>query len=410
MWEQVRSNQFRSAVVVALIGAMLVATGAALGAGVGGGPEASLAGAAIALGVWLVLWVVAVTVGDRVMLRLAGAREVRKVDHLQLFNVVEEMTIAAALPAPPRVYIVDDPAPNAFATGRNLDNSAVTVTTGLLKLLDRDELQGVIAHEIGHVKNRDIKLMTTAGIMIGTIVILADLGRRWLFLGRHRGRTSRDGQAQLVLLVVAIVFMILAPILAQLLYLALSRRREFLADASGALFTRYPDGLASALEKLGASKLPLANASRATAPMYIVPPRIMKAAGESKSLWATHPPLLDRIRILRGMGGRADYAAYEAAYKRMQDGSVIGASTLARANDVPVRAAGLHTGDTAPEERYRSASDALLHAAGYGWYDCACGATLKIPESIGSRLSNCPRCGRAIAAGRRGPRHARKQA
>ena len=183
--------------------------------------------------------------------------EIQKKDHPQLFNIVEEMSIAAQLPKMPRVFIVDDPAPNAFAVGRNPDKAAVAVTIGLLKILKRDELQGVVAHEIGHIKNRDVALMTTAGIMLGALVLLGEIGSRamWFGGGARRSRDSNDsgGGAQAILMIVAIVFIILSPILAQLVYFALSRRREYLADASGAMYTRWPEGLASALEKLGGS-------------------------------------------------------------------------------------------------------------------------------------------------------------
>ena len=405
MFEQIRSNQLRSHLVVGLMGCLLVATGVALGGGLGGGEGGLYVGGLVALALWAVLWVVAVTSGDRILLALSGATEIRKQDHPQLFNVVEEMTIAAALPKPPRVYVMDDPAPNAFATGRRPEDAAVTVTTGLLKILDRDELQGVVAHEIGHVRNRDIRLMTTAGIMVGTVVILAEVGRRALFFGGgRRSRTSKgDGQAQLLMLVVSLAFMILAPILAQLLYLALSRRREYLADASGAVFTRYPEGLARALEKLGGSRTAPAKASRVTAPMFIVSPekeprRMAAKGGEGASVFATHPPLAERIRILRAMGGNAGLGAYEAAYRRATGKSVVGRRTLAEAQDVPAREPSAEDGHEPEDElrRVREATDALLLSAGYQMVDCPCGARLKAPASQVSRLSNCPRCGRPV--------------
>jgi len=380
------------------MGVVLVAAGIALGTMVGREAHADPGGAALlggvaAFGVWFVLWAVAALQGDRIMLALAGAREIQKQDHPQLVNVVEEMAVAAMLPRAPRVFVVDDPSPNAFATGRSPEHAAVSVTTGLLRLLRRDELQGVVAHEIGHVRNRDVALMATAGVMLGAIVLLADLGTRMMwFGGRRRSRSSsaRNGDgASAALLVVSLLFVILAPILAQLLYLALSRRREYLADASGALFTRYPEGLASALEKIGGAGVPLANKSRVTAPMYIIAPA---AAG----LFSTHPPLEERVRILRAMGGGAGLRAYDAAYRRVTGAGVVGARTLAAAEDVGARAPAPDA--KAPAERAREAGEALLSAGGYRRVPCACGATLKVPPALRGRVTRCPRCGAGLAA------------
>jgi len=400
MWEQIASNRARSRLVVGFMGVLLVAAGAALGLALGGGaPEAAGGGAFVALAVWTVLWLVSIAQGDRILLQVAGAREIEKKDHPQLVNVVEEMTIAAGLPKPPRVFIVDDPSPNAFATGRRPDRAAVTVTTGLLKSLNRDELQGVVAHEVGHVRNQDIRLLTVAGVMLGAIVILAEIGRRALWYGSLSGRRSRGssrsggGQGQVILLVVSILFMILAPLLAQILYFALSRRREYLADASGALFTRYPEGLASALEKLGASRVPLSDQSRVTAPMYIVAPRrgtrILEAA--SAAFFSTHPPIEERIRILRSMGGGAGLRAYEAAFRKVRGGGVVGARSLASAGEVAAKRPEA-ADPSGPTERARLASDAILSADGYERIPCACGATLRIPPELAGLVQRCPRC------------------
>ena len=285
-------------------------------------------------------------------------RQIQKQDHPQLFNVVEEMTIAAQLPKMPRVYIVDDPAPNAFAVGRNPDKASVAVTIGLLRMMNRSELQGVIAHELAHIKNRDVALMTTAGIMLGAIVIIADFGMRamWLTGGSRRSRDdSGGGGAQAILLIIALVFMILSPILAQLIYFALSRRREYLADASGAMFTRWPEGLASALEKLGGTQIPQADQNRVTAPMYIVRPL---REGEHRSLssaFATHPPLAKRIEVLRHMGGQADFRAYDQAYAQTMGGHVIGARSLAQSGQVAAAVPEQAAGESeAPHQRLRS--------------------------------------------------------
>ena len=399
MWEQIRANRVRSFWVVGGMGALLVATGAAVGVLFAPDRGGLLLGGLVALVVWFVLWIVTVSKGDDIMLGMARATEVTKRDYPQLVNVVEEMAIASAMPRPPRVYVVDDPAPNAFATGRNPENATVAVTTGLLTLLDRTELQGVVAHEIAHIRNRDVALMTTAGIMLGSIVLLAEFGSRalWYGGGFRRSRSSGEGKgggAQVALVVVAVLFMILAPLLAQFVYFALSRRREYLADASGALYTRYPEGLASALEKLGGSTRPQANVSRVTAPMYIVRPLKEAAARNlSGSAFSTHPPLESRIRILRSMGSNASLRSYEKAFRQVQGGSVIGARSLAESAPEVTATTHFSDADETPARRARHASDALLSASGYERTPCGgCGATLKIPPSLRARLTRCPRC------------------
>ena len=197
----------------------------------------------------------------------------------------------------------------------------MAITTGLLEKLNRDELQGVIAHEISHIKNRDVLLMSLISIMLGTIVILAWYGSHILIFGGMGGRRSSKGGgggAQIIILVVALAFMILAPLMAQLIYFAVSRKREYLADASAALYTRYPEGLASALEKLGASTGQLKSANKATAPMYIVNP-FRKKGMRASDLSSTHPPISERIRILRAMAGNS-FGDYDQAYRQVHGG------------------------------------------------------------------------------------------
>jgi heat shock protein HtpX len=207
--------------------------------------------------------------------------------------VVEEMKIASGLEKMPDIYIIDDPALNAFATGRDPNRAAVAITSGLLQKLNRDELQGVMAHEISHIKNRDVLLMAMCSILLGTIVLLAWYGSRFMIFGAmtgsRRSSSRGGGRGNIIILLVALVFMILAPIMAQLIYFAISRKREYLADASAALYTRYPEGLASALEKLGASTGQLKSANQATAPMYIVNP-FRKKGMKASDLSSTHPP------------------------------------------------------------------------------------------------------------------------
>ena len=255
MWEQIRSNQIRSVVLTFGLGLLLLAVGYFLGLYFFGSPTGGLV---IALIVWAVMSLVAYFEGDSIFLAMSQARKIGRDDFPRLYNLVEEMRIASGLEKMPDIYIIDDPALNAFAAGRSPNKAALAVTSGLLQKLNRDELQGVIGHEIAHIKNRDVLLMTMAGILLGTIVILAWYATRIMFYsamsgGGRRSSRSGGGQGQAILVLVGVILMILAPIAAQLLYFAISRRREYLADASSALYTRYPDGLASALQKLATS-------------------------------------------------------------------------------------------------------------------------------------------------------------
>lgn len=233
---------------------------------------------------------------DKLVLGMTGAQPVTKEQAPDLWNIVENLSITAGLPMP-KVYIMNDPSPNAFATGRDPEHAVVAVTTGLMQILDRTELEGVIAHELSHVGNRDILVMTVAVVLAGFVAMLADFLMRSLMWGGDRNRHP-------LFLVVGIVGIILAPIAAQLIQLAISRKREYLADASGALLTRYPEGLASALEKISAYARPMQKASHATAHLFISDPFAEEKVGVGARvmrLFQTHPPAADRIRILRDM-------------------------------------------------------------------------------------------------------------
>lgn len=397
MWEQIRANEIRSGFIVVFMGLLLVALGYALGYYfVGSGT----AGVVVALIVWGIMNLVALFQGDNILLSLGKARKVKKEDFPRLYNIVEEMSLASGLPKIPDIYVVDDPAPNAFATGRKPENAAIAVTSGLLQKLNRDELQGVIAHELGHVKNRDTMLMAIGGILLGTIVILAYFSSRMLFFGGVSGgrRSSRDsggGGAQIIILVVGLILLIFAPIAAQLLYFTLSRKREYLADASSALYTRYPEGLASALEKIAATPIQLASANNATAPMYIVNP-FRKAGHAVANLTSTHPPTADRVRVLRAMGGTS-LKDYDAAFKQVRGdhGGVIPHGALGLAAAAPIRAASENlTPDTDSEvKRAREVSNAMWKTSDYRTIECPCGARLRIPPGMDASQVKCPRCG-----------------
>ncbi len=401
MWEQIASNRRKSVFLVILMALLLAALGWALGeyfVGQGGGAM----GVGVAVVIWFIMTLVAYFQGDNIYLTMSGAKKVEKEDLPVLFNVVEEMTLAAGLPRMPAVYVIDDPAPNAFATGRRPETAAVAVTSGLLKRLNRDELQGVIAHEIAHVRNRDILLMLFAGVLAGAVVLLAQVGMRgmWFGGGRSRRREGGEGGGQAIIMVVVIVLAILAPIMAQLIYFAVSRKREYLADASAATFTRYPEGLASALEKISASPAKLASANKATAPMYIINPlaRDGKMAANGTS---THPPIDERVRILRSMGG-ASFADYEESYRKLKGGKGvipssamdgIGAMPGSAARAATAAAASAGTG-TDPRRQARETDDFFYDKYGYDRIECPCGTILKVPPSFKSGQVKCPRCQR----------------
>ena len=393
MWELIRANQRRAATLVVVMAALLFVLGYVLGEALA--PGGGLGGLFIAFVVWLILTLVSYFQGNAIFLSLAGARRIEKKDNPVLFNVVEEMTIASGLPKVPDVYIIDQAAPNAFATGRDPQHAAVAVTAGLLETLNRDELQGVIAHELGHVANRDVLYMMMVGVMMGTIVLLADIGARVFFYGGGRRRTSSrsSGQAQLVIVVVAVVLMILAPIVAQLIYLALSRRREYLADASSALYTRYPAGLASALEKISHSTAALPTATRATAPMYIVNPLGVSARGLA-DLSSTHPPISERIRILRSMGAGAGLKTYDEAFRKVtgRPVGVVPFGALAAAEHAPAAAPAVPDASSRLE-RVRQTTDMLWKLNQFVFISCACGTTLKVPPAYLGREIACPQCG-----------------
>jgi heat shock protein HtpX len=238
---------------------------------------------------------------DKIVLKMNGAQEIKREDNREIYNLVENLCITAGLPVP-KIYIIEDASPNAFATGRNPENAVVALTTGLIEILDQSELEGVIAHELSHVGNRDILLGTVVTVLVGFIAILADLFLRISFFGGVRGGDGDDRKLQLVFTVVALVLAILAPIGAILMQMAISRKREYLADADGALLTRYPEGLASALEKLSNSSKGLKKASKPMAHMYIVNPfKGKKAQGFLTKMFMTHPPIEERIAKLRNM-------------------------------------------------------------------------------------------------------------
>lgn len=297
MYKQISSNKWKSFFLILFFLCLIFVLAWLLGEQTGLGSQALILALIIA---------VAMTFGsyyasDKIVLAISRAKPVEKKDYPYLYNVVEGLAIAGGLPKP-RCYIIDDTAPNAFASGRNPKNSVIVVTKGLLQKLNRAELEGVIAHEMAHIKNYDVLLMTLTVVMVGVVVLLSDwMLRSFIWGGGKRRRSSKEGgNAGAILVVVGLVLAILSPLIAQLIRLAVSRKREFLADANGAFLTRYPPGLASALKKLDADKEPLEAANKATAHLYIVNP-LKDIKGVVNKMYSTHPPIEERVAALEKM-------------------------------------------------------------------------------------------------------------
>ncbi|HCO94033.1 MAG TPA: peptidase M28 [Phycisphaerales bacterium] len=404
MWELIRANKRSSIVLMVVMAAVLLLLGFIIGMAFFG-QEGGLFGLMIATAIWLILTLISLSNGDQILLAASRAKPVTHEVHPQLFNVVEEMKIAAGLPAMPKIYIINDPAPNAFATGRNPKNASVAVTAGLLGRLNRDELQGVIAHEISHILHRDILFVTLAGIMLGSIVLLSQVFLRGMFyssMGSRRRYSSGGkggGQAQIVMLIIAIIAAIVAPIMAYLLYFALSRRREYLADAGAARLTRYPEGLASALEKIAGDPSPqLAAVNKVTAPMYIVNPFKSKKQMKLSDLTSTHPPISERIKILRKLTHGASMKQYSDAFTEVtHNKTVVPVAALNAKEDVALRQASAEAAkkDRA-EKQMRQVGDIMRRVNQFIFLTCACGLKLKIPPNYKSSTVTCPRCNKSL--------------
>lgn len=402
-WSVIAANKRKTALLIVLMGIFLMATGGMIGAALADAyhPYAGLAGAAAACGVWVVMLCVSLFASDRVLLGLSHAREVTREMYPQLHNVVEEMAIAGSLPALPRIFVVDDPAPNAFAMGKSPEKSFICVTAGMLAMCGRDELQGVVAHEISHILNRDVLYMTVAATMLGSILLLSDMfirSFRYSSTARLASRSRRaGGRAAGPLIIVSLILAIIGPILARVLYFSISRRREYLADATSARLTRYPEGLACALEKIGQSTELLSVAPAATAPFYIVNPYRQHISG---SAFATHPPLQERVKILRAMSRGAGYLDYLRAYVQVTNRrrALLPASDLAEADRVDIRQASRDSSAPATRaESARRAGDIIRAMNGFAFITCTCGLKLKLPpEYPGDRIA-CPRCRRELA-------------
>ena len=406
MWELIRANQRRSMLLFLIMGIVLLGLGFLIGYALA--PEAPLetavGGMLLASIIWVVMSVISIVAGKKIILAISKAKEVKPEVHPQLFNVVEEMKIAAGLPKMPKIYIINEEAPNAFAAGYSPNNAVIAVTSGLLARLNRDELQGVVAHEMAHIINRDVRFMTIAGILLGSIVMISQIFLRSMIYSsgskRYSGSSSKgDGKGQIVILIIAIAFAILAPIAARLLYFSISRKREYLADASAVRLTRYPEGLASALEKISSNKAELSVANEATAGMYIINP-LKKKGMKLKDLTSTHPPISERIKILRSVAGGAGYLEYQNAWQKVKGtkNNIIPPSGLKEKDAVESRDASAPSkSEQTAKENKRVLGDIMMTVSAFSFLSCACGIRMKVPPDFKHNEIQCPACGKLNA-------------
>lgn len=294
LYKQIQQNKQKTFVLVSLFIVLVLAIGWAIGYFFSNSPVSGLVITIIVLAFYVPMTYMS---ASSQVLRMAGAKEIKREDHPQLFDIVEELSIAARLPMP-KIYIINDPVPNAFATGIKPEKAAVAFTTGLLERLNREEIAGVAAHELAHIRNYDIRLMTICIALVGVVILLGDIGSRMIY---YRGGRRGNDRQNPALLIIALVLIILAPIAAQFVQLAVSRNREYLADATAVEFTRNPVGLINALQKISEDPRDLQRANTSTASMYITSPFSKKRKKSRANLWSTHPPIESRIERLKNM-------------------------------------------------------------------------------------------------------------
>jgi len=295
LYTQIASNKRKTIILLAIFIAFIALIGWVFGQST----ELGYGGLVLAIIIATIMSLIGLYSGDKLALWTAGAKPINKQQNAYVYRMVENLCITAGLPMP-KIYIINDPNINAFATGRDPDHASVAVTTGAIEKLKNEELEGVIAHEMSHIKNYDIRLMTIVIVCVGVVALLSNWFFRISFFGGRRSSSRQGGQLQLIMLAVGLVLLIFAPVIGQLIKLAVSRKREFLADSSGALLTRYPEGLARALEKIKSNNVqPMTKANNATAHLYISNPFGHKAAKGLAKLFSTHPPIEERVAALR---------------------------------------------------------------------------------------------------------------
>lgn len=401
MWELIRINKRKSLFVLILMFILMVSFSGAVGAGFY--PENYLTGILWGAFIGLILWAVQAAVayfaGDDIVLHFNMAVVVTPESYPQLYNIVEEMKIAAGLAVMPEIYIIESPGLNAFATGIRSEKTAICVTRGLVENLNRDEIQGVIAHEMSHILNRDVLFMTFAGVMLGTITMLSNVMLRGTVAANSNNRRSRkkggfSGGHPAVILII-LLFAIVAPILARIFYFTISKKREYLADASAARLTRYPIGLASALEKI-AKHSSVDFVSKITAPMFIVNPHFAGVDEDSLFAASTHPPIYKRIAILTQLqhGGKVSLENYQKLYeKELSTSGLFSKTTLNSDKSEAVRA---ESTEKFTESR-TDVADIILANTGFKIVTCECGLKIKLPPSDLRMKVVCPRCRKEVS-------------
>jgi len=401
MWELIRINKRKSLFVLILMFILMVSLSGAIGAGFYSFDwvKGMLWGALIGILLWAIQSAVAYFAGDDIVLHFNMAVVVTPESYPQLYNIVEEMKIAAGLAVMPEIYIIESTGMNAFATGIRPEKTAVCVTRGLVENLDRDELQGVIAHEMSHILNRDVLFMTFAGVMLGTITMLSNIMLRGTVFANSGNRRSRKkggfSGGHPVMILIILLFAIVAPVLARIFYFTISKKREYLADASAARLTRYPIGLASALQKI-AKHSSVDFVSKITAPMFIVNPQFAGADEDSVFSGSTHPPVYKRIAILTQLqhGGKVSLENYQKLYeKELSTSGLFSKTTLKSDKSEAVRAES--TGKFT--ESRTDVADVILANTGFKIVTCECGLKIKLPPSDLRMKVVCPRCRKELA-------------
>jgi len=294
MYSEIESNKRKTFFLITIFTVVILALGWVFGAAWGDAASGIIFAAILST----VMTLVSYYQGDAIALAASGAKQIEKKDAAELYNLVENLALSAGLPTP-KIYVINDPSPNAFATGRDPAHASIAVTTGLVEVLEKTELEGVLAHELSHIKNYDVRVMTIVVVLVGVVLLLSDWILRGFF---YRDRDAGGGQAALILFLIGLVLAILSPLFAELIKLAVSRQREYLADASGALMTRYPEGLARALEKIAAMDQPLKQANHATAHLFLANPFDPHVTKKFEQWFSTHPPIMERINRLKTMG------------------------------------------------------------------------------------------------------------
>lgn len=401
MWELIRINKRKSLFVLILMFILMVSLSGAIGAGFYSidWVKGMLWGALIGVLLWAVQSTVAYFAGDDIVLHFNMAVVVTPESYPQLYNIVEEMKIAAGLAVMPEIYIIESHGLNAFATGIRSEKTAICVTRGLVENLNRDEIQGVIAHEMSHILNRDVLFMTFAGVMLGTITMLSNVMLRGTVAANSSNRRSRKKEGfsggHPVVILVILLFAIVAPILARIFYFTISKKREYLADASAARLTRYPIGLASALEKI-AKHSSVDFVSKITAPMFIVNPHFAGVDEDSLFSASTHPPIYKRIAILTQLqhGGKVSLENYQKLYeKELSTSGLFSKRTLESDKSEAVRA---ESTEKFTESR-TDVADIILANTGFKIVTCECGLKIKLPPSDLRMKVVCPRCRKELS-------------